>query len=257
MQKRVLELSGVRLGYGPKVVLDEVDLVVTQGDFIGLVGPNGSGKSTLLKAVLGVLRPLAGSIHLGDPPPGRVRFGYVPQFREVDERYPLSALEVVLMGAYPRLGSLRRPDAAQLERAHRCLDVVGLADLAARRFSELSGGQKQRVLVARALATEAPVLLLDEPTNGLDLRSECALMDLLATLHARGEKTVVFVSHVLGLVLSYAPRVGILHEGRLRVFDTQDLVANGELSRLYGVPLQVVEANGRRAVLPERASDER
>jgi ABC-type cobalamin/Fe3+-siderophores transport system ATPase subunit len=131
-----------------------------------------------------------------------------------------------------------------------CLDRVGAADLAPQPFSDLSGGQKQRVLVARALATGAPTLLLDEPTNDMDLRSEYDLMELFARLHDAGEMTVVIVSHLLHIVLSYAARVAILHNGRLRLFSTVELVGGSQLSEIYALPVRVVENGGHRMVIP-------
>lgn len=255
MEQPIVELRDVRLGYGAKVVLDEVNLAVNGGDFLGLVGPNGSGKTTLLNAMLGHLRCQAGEVRYGPLPQtngvaGRVRFGYVPQQQQVDVLFPLSALEVTLMGVFPRLGLFRRPAPRDRDWASDCLSQVGAADLAKRPFNELSGGQRQRVLVARALATGAHILLLDEPTNDMDLRSEHDLMELFFRLHAAGEMTMVFVSHLLNLVLSYAPRVGILHEGRLRVFATQELVGGQQLAEIYRMPLRVVDNEGYRTIVP-------
>jgi ABC-type cobalamin/Fe3+-siderophores transport system ATPase subunit len=255
----LVELTAVRLGYGRRVVLEGVDVAIQDGDFVGIVGPNGSGKSTLLNAILGQLRPQAGELRYGGPLADRhevpVRFGYVPQFREADELFPLSALEVALMGVYPRLGLFRRPGKRDREWALECLDQVSASGLARQAFRELSGGQKQRVLVARALATGAPVLLLDEPTNDMDIRSEHDLMELFARFHEAGHKTLVFVSHLLHLVLSYAPRIGILHGGTLTVLGAAEL-GNGEhLSALYGLPVEVVDHGGYRTLVPRSAHD--
>jgi ABC-type Mn2+/Zn2+ transport system ATPase subunit len=270
MGEPIVQLSQVRLGYGPKVVLEEVNLTLEEGDFLGLVGPNGSGKTTLLRAILGQLRPQAGRVEYGPWTPGgeavppasgplhppcstlrfpRTRFGYVPQHREADELFPLTALQVTLMGCYPQVGLFRWPGRAHREWALACLERVGAADLASQLFSDLSGGQKQRVLVARALATGAPTLLLDEPTNDMDLRSEYDLMQLFAQMHEVGKVTLVIVSHMLHLVLNYAARVAIIHGGRLRLFSTAELVGGSQLSEIYALPVRVVENQGHRMVI--------
>lgn len=268
MNEPIVKLSDVRLGYGPKVVLERVNLTVEEGDFLGLVGPNGSGKTTLLRAMLGQLRPQAGRVEYGPLPRQRangssqgssalaacrcpaVRFGYVPQHRETDDLFPLTALQVTLMGCYPQVGLFRWPGPEHRQWALECLDRVGAADLAEQPFSDLSGGQKQRVLVARALATSAPTLLLDEPTNDMDLRSEYDLMQLFAQLHDTGQVTVVFVTHMLHLILNYAGRVAILHSGRLQLFSTAELVGGSQLSNIYALPVRVVENAGHLTVIP-------
>lgn len=252
MSEPIVELAGVDLGYGSRVVLRDVHLSLAEGDFLGLVGPNGSGKSTLLNAMLGHLPPLAGQVRYGSQLHERLalRFGYVPQFREADALFPLSALDVALMGVYPRLGLGRRPGRREREWALACLDQVSAASFAHRAFKELSGGQQQRVLVARALATEAPVLLLDEPTNDMDVASEHELMELLRRFHDEGHKTLVIVSHILNLVLSYTTRLGILHQGTLKEFRTDQLVGGSQLTELYNRPLEVVDHGGYRTLVP-------
>ncbi|HEX9892457.1 MAG TPA: ATP-binding cassette domain-containing protein, partial [Gemmatimonadales bacterium] len=140
----LVTLRGVSLGYGARAVLQSVDLSIVTGDFLGLVGPNGSGKTTLLRGLLATLSPLAGSITIA---PG-VRFGYVPQREQIDARYPLRVLDVVLMGRYSRIGVLRRPSAADRAAAVEALAHVGIADLAEKQLADLSGGQKQRTLIA-------------------------------------------------------------------------------------------------------------
>jgi len=246
----LVRLEQVSLGYGPRVVLEDVSLEVRNGDFLALIGPNGSGKTTLLRALLGQLRPRRGSIEFSQPVRrARVSFGYVPQARAMDLAYPLTTLDVVLMGRFPQVRWCLPPGRSHRAAALAALDRVGVADLAQVQFSELSGGQQQRVLVARALATEARALLLDEPTNDMDLRSEYDLMQLLCSLHAAGGLTLVLVSHLLHNILSYAPRISILHERRLTTFDSTELTDGRHLGAIYGLPVCVVENDGHRAVL--------
>ncbi len=241
----LVALRGVALGYGSRAVLTGVDLTIAPGDFLGLVGPNGSGKTTLLRGLLGTLRPQEGEIAIA---PG-VRFGYVPQREQIDGRYPLRVLDVVLMGRYPRIGLLRRPGPADRDAARRALDHVGIADLADKRLGDLSGGQKQRTLIARALAAEPTVLVLDEPTNGLDLVATTQILGLVRDLHERDRLTVLMVSHALNEVANYVDRIALLVEGRLRVGPIGEVLTEAALTDLYGIPVEVASFGGHRIVV--------
>ncbi|MEI6501842.1 MAG: ABC transporter ATP-binding protein [Armatimonadota bacterium] len=243
--QEIVAFNEVDLGYGRRTVLGNVNLVLSVGDNLAIVGPNGCGKTTLLKALLGILPPLKGQIRRADD----VRFGYVPQRQYVDEVYPFTTLEIVLMGRYRLLGALARPANRDKRLALRCLDHVGIADLANRQYRELSGGQKQRVLIARALAGEPAVLVLDEPTNDMDLASEHAIMELVKQLRETDGITVVMVSHLLNVVANYADHLAILdHETRI-IGKLSEVLTSENLTSLYGVPVQVEMCAGQRVVL--------
>lgn len=246
MTPPLIEFRGVRLGYGRRTVLQGLDLALEEGDYLGLVGPNGAGKTTLLRALVGTLRAQEGQI-LYRGGRDRLRFGYVPQREGVDEIFPLSVQDVVLMGRYPRIGLVRRPGRSDRDHADHCLERVGMADLRSRPFRDLSGGQKQRALMARALAGEPEVLLLDEPTTGMDLASEEDTMRLVDDVHRQG-MTIVLVTHLLDLVAHHAHAVGILHEG-LTVGRVEEILTDERLSALYGRRVRVHVVDGRRIVL--------
>jgi ABC-type cobalamin/Fe3+-siderophores transport system ATPase subunit len=229
----------VQLGYGRQVVLDNVNLDILPGDFFGLVGPNGSGKTTLLRCLLGILKPLSGQVTRA---PG-LRVGYVPQREMLDTLFPLTALDIVLMGRYPHAGLFRSPRHTDRDIALQCLQQVGLADSAGKLYRELSGGQRQRVLIARALAVEPSLLVLDEPTNGLDLPTEAAILGLIERLHSEGSLTIVLVSHVLNVVARYATRMGVLLDGRLLAGEADQLMQEQVLQDVYGVPVCVQRLN--------------
>jgi zinc transport system ATP-binding protein len=214
----VLELHGVRVNLGGRPVLRDLDLAVTEGEFVALMGANGSGKSTLVRAATG-LRPLAaGRVELFGTPLAEFRqwrrVGFVPQRATAASGVPASVREVVASG---RLG--RRRLFAPLSRADRraiddALDVVRLADRASDNVATLSGGQQQRVLIARALAGEPELFFLDEPTAGVDLPNQLALADALRTLSGRGA-TVVLVAHELGPLEPLVDRAVVMRDGRI------------------------------------------
>jgi ABC-type Mn2+/Zn2+ transport system ATPase subunit len=246
---RLIEFENVDLGYGRRRVLQGVNLDVVPGDFLGIVGPNGAGKTTLLKAILGLIGPMAGRISRASE---GLRVGYVPQRESVDTLFPLTVLDIVLMGRYTRVGWFRWPGQADRDAAMAALDHVGIADLARRSYPNLSGGQKQRALIARALAGNPNLLILDEPTNGMDLASERAIMELVCRLHDDDDLTVLMVSHLLNTVVNYARRIAIVGEGVLREGDVATMVTPPELSGLYGIDVHVGTVDDRLVVLPGR-----
>ncbi len=206
-----LEVRGLTVAYLDAPVLQDVNWSVAPGRLVGIVGPNGAGKSTLLKAALGLVRPRAGTIRLfGDASDaGRARIGYVPQRASVDWDFPISAVEVVAMGLYRRIGWLSRVSGRHREAARRALETVGLAEIADRPIGQLSGGQQQRVFLARALVQEADLYLMDEPFAGVDAATEAAMLDVLRRLRAEG-RTVVVVHHDLSTVADYFDDVLLL-----------------------------------------------
>jgi manganese/iron transport system ATP-binding protein len=187
----VLRLDRVDAGYGGRRAIRDVSLAVAAGERVGVIGPNGAGKSTLFRVALGILAPWRGAVELFGAPgarrdPRRDPVAYVPQARELDATFPVSARDVVAMGRVGRRGPFRWPGAHDRAAVARALEVVGLADQAGRPFGALSGGQQQRVLLARALASEAHLLLLDEPATGVDAPTRRRVDALIGELAADG-----------------------------------------------------------------------
>ncbi len=195
-----LSFQNVNFRYAEARVLREVSFEVAEKSCSCIIGPNGGGKTTLLKLALGLLKPESGEIRILDHAPhvGCKMIGYVPQHMQFDTQFPVTALEVVLMGRLDRLPWWGRFAESDRQAAERALGEVGLAETAGRPFADLSGGQKQRVLIARALVTEPRLLLLDEPTANIDLSVEEQFLRTLDSL--RDEMTILMVSHDLGLV---------------------------------------------------------
>lgn len=248
MAAHLIEFRQVDLGYGLKTVLSHLSFSIEEGDFFAIVGPNGAGKTTLLRSILGILKPQQGEICFALK---EAAFGYVPQEKELDSVFPLSAHEIVLMGRVKRLGPWRRPGKEDREIAFRSLDQAGIAHLAKAPFQELSGGQKQRVLIARALAAEPHILILDEPTSGMDLPSERSIMELVKRLHEAERLTIVMATHNLNVVANYARKIAIVDRERevFLVGSTEEVLTDEHLSRLYRLGVRVLEVEGRKTIL--------
>jgi len=228
----ILSVSGVTCRYGTPgetaPALEDIDLVIRQDDFLGLIGPNGGGKTTLLKIMLGLIRPQQGTVKvLGrDPRDVSRQIGYVPQTAQIDHHAPATVRDVVLtgrLGLTPRGFRYGREHMAPADRAMEEADVLEFAD---RRIGELSGGQRQRVLIARALASDIRILLLDEPMAGVDLHMEAGILGTLNRLNET--MPIVLVSHDVSFVSEHLKRVACLNR-RLVVHDaaeiTQDVIA--------------------------------
>jgi ABC-type Mn2+/Zn2+ transport system ATPase subunit len=211
MPTPLLRLEDADFGYEGRAIVHRASLVVRADEFVVLVGANGSGKSTLVRGLLGLLPPLSGRVERR----AGLRIGYVPQRETLDPLYPLSAADVVMMGAARDLRPWQRLGKAERDRAHAALLACGVTDFATRRYAALSGGQRQRVLLARALATDPEVLLLDEPTAGVDPVAERALLDLLGDLAHRRHLAVWMVTHHLHAIADRADRVATVEEGRV------------------------------------------
>lgn len=230
----VVTCQDVSLGYGRLTVLEHVDVSLELGAYVGVVGPNGAGKTTLLKALTGILRPLAGRITIARRPDGRLpRFGYVSQSSELDDSYPVSTLDVVLMGRTWHAGPFRPHRPADIAAAHQALARVGMDHLAQWPYRELSRGQQQRVLLARALAGDPDILCLDEPTNFLDPDAQVSFMDTLEEMRRNHQMTVLVVTHLLQSVANHADGVWLVHGGRVRVLSDPSQVQQ-ELARVLG-----------------------
>ena len=179
------ECSGLSAGYGGPPAIEGLEFAVEPGRLIGVLGPNGGGKSTLFRVLTGEIRPSAGTVSVAG------RCAVVPQTERSRLDFPVSALDVALMGAIARRPWWRRPTRADRRAALDALGVVGLSEEAHRTFGELSGGQRQRVLIARALVQDARLVLLDEPFSGLDAPSTERLLGLLADLAAAGHGVLI------------------------------------------------------------------
>ena len=232
----------LRAGYDGRAVVEGVTIDVRPGDRVALLGPNGGGKTTLFRALLGQIPPLGGTI---DSP---VPAATVPQTKRSRLDYPVSALDVALMGSLARLPWWRRPGRSERSAALEALARVDLRDRARDSFGALSGGQRQRVLIARALVQDAQLLLLDEPYSGLDAASADRLTALLRELAAGGRGLVV-ATHDLEEAKAY-DRVLCLNREQIAFGPPGEVLDQATLERTYGAAIVTLPGGGGRAVLP-------
>jgi manganese/zinc/iron transport system ATP- binding protein len=239
-QPPAVRVEDLTVAYRDKPVLWDIDLAVPQGVLMAVVGPNGAGKTTLLKAILGLVRPVAGTVEIlgRSYREQRKQIGYVPQRGTVDWDFPTTVMDVVLMGTYGQIGWLRRPGASQRAAATQALERVGMAAFARRQISQLSGGQQQRVFLARALVQDAQVYFMDEPFQGVDAVTEKTIVDLLRDLRNSG-RTVFVVHHDLSTVAEYFDWVTLLNVKK---------VASGPVSEVF-TPANISSAYGTRSAV--------
>jgi manganese/zinc/iron transport system ATP- binding protein len=249
-----LSIHDLTVAYNRKPVLWDIEYEAPDRALIAIVGPNGAGKSTLIKAVLGLVPAASGLVEVFGRPVARQRhlIGYVPQRGSVDWDFPVSALEVVAMGLYGRIGWLRPVARRHREAARACLDQVGMADYAERQISQLSGGQQQRVFLARALAQEATLYFMDEPFAGVDAATETAIVDVLRRLKDEG-RTVIAVHHDLQTVPEYFEHVLLLNGRVIAAGSVAEAFTPDNLRRTYGGRLTLLDdaatALARRAAV--------
>jgi len=238
MSEEVIRLDDVWVKYGDFTVLEEVNLSVQNLDFLGIIGPNGGGKTTLLKVILGLIKPIRGSVTvLGDSPEKSRRFiGYVPQISQFDREFPVTVLDVVLMGRLGRKGFLRKYSEEDEKIAYEALESVEMLELKDRQVGKLSGGELQRVFLARALAADPKILLLDEPTASIDEPTKTELYELLKKLNRR--ITIILVSHDIGVISSHVDKIACLNK-RLFYHGSKEIEIE-TIEKTYQCPIDLI-----------------
>lgn len=207
MSTPFIELDDVSFAYQDAPVLKNATCKILEGEYVGIIGPNGGGKTTLLKLIMGFLKPNKGEVRIEGKFPSAVlpQIGYVPQTVRFDKLFPISVLEVVLLGRLAHLPWYGRYSRKDKEIAQEALRTVGLQDFQNRAYGTLSGGQAQRTLIARALASQPKLLLLDEPTASIDAQTQLEIYNLLKTF--QNEMTIIMVTHDLNAAINYVEKV--------------------------------------------------
>lgn len=237
-----LFIRDLTVAYHRKPVLWDIDLEVPPAVVSGIVGPNGAGKSTLIKAVLDLVPQTSGKVEIFGAPyrAQRALVGYVPQRESVDWNYPITALELVAMGLYRKIGWFRPVTSRYREKARAAMEQVGMADFADRQISRLSGGQQQRIFLARALVQDAAMYFMDEPFAGVDAATEEAIMEILQQLRTQG-KTVFVVHHDLDTVRRYFDYLIMLNMRVVAAGPSSEVFTDENLRRTYGGRLTLLD----------------
>lgn len=231
-----LEIKALSARYGGQsdYALKDVSFDLHSGEILGIIGANGAGKSTLIKAILGLI-PASGQIKIfgGNLAQVRQKLAYIPQRKDIDWDFPVCALDICLMGMYPRIGWLRRIKAQHKEEALSYLRQVELEDFAMRPIGALSGGQQQRVFMARALAQKAELIILDEPFAGIDQKTQETLFNILKNLKSDG-KSIMIVHHNLQAASKHFDRVVLLNKSLIALGEPKDVMTQENIGLTYG-----------------------
>jgi iron complex transport system ATP-binding protein len=241
-----LRADGVRLGYGERVVVEDLDLDVVTGTITAVIGPNGCGKSTLLRALGRLLKPSAGQVLLDGKRIDRLPtrevakiLGLLPQSPIAPEG--LTVADLVARGRHPHQAWYRQWSSDDEQAVAQALEWTGIADLAERPVDELSGGQRQRAWISMVLAQGTDLLLLDEPTTFLDLAHQVDVLELVRRLHREAGRTVVMVLHDLNFAARYADRLVAMRDGRIiAAGEPADVITEELLAEVFGLDARVI-----------------
>ena len=245
----IIRFDHASFGFPGVVALQDVTLDIQPGEFIGVIGPNGSGKTTLCRAVLGLIAPIEGHLHIFDCACDKLRchhrakIGYLPQKGVVDRNFPVTVLETVMMGRYGALGLFTRPGRKDRQIAMAALAHVAMDGHHDTALGQLSGGQQQRVFIARALAQQPKVLLLDEPTTGLDITTQHNVIELVEQLHQELGLTVLLITHDINMIRTRVDRLVLLKTRVFAAGPPAEVLKPEILRQVYGKDLVIAENN--------------
>jgi zinc transport system ATP-binding protein len=231
----LLEMNSLSASYGTAIVLENVSLRVMENDFIGVIGPNGGGKTTLLRIILGLLKPVSGSLLFNTSQLDSKSIGYLPQISTGDTNYPITVTDIVLSGLMIKKGIISRMSSSDRVRAAEVMDELGLSGLRSSTLNELSGGQMQRAFLARAIIGEPKLLLLDEPGNFVDSTFENDFYEKLRVLNKR--MAILMVSHDVGTISSHIKSFACVNK-TLHYHPSHEITNDDLVS--YGCPIQLV-----------------
>lgn len=246
----IIKFSHATVAYQNKIALEDVSIAIYQGEFLGIIGPNGSGKTTFLKSILGLVRPVSGSIQIFDCACHKLRchhkakIGYIPQKGHIDPDFPVTVMEAVMMGRYSALGLFKRPGKKDRELALQAIREVEMDGYIHAPMGHLSGGQQQRVLIARALVQQPEVLLMDEPTTGIDIPTQHSIIRLISSLHRTYHLTILLVTHDINMISPYVDRLALLNNRLYSAGRPAEVLQENILTEIYGKQVVVTPKEG-------------
>ncbi len=248
-----VEFDKVTVAYEDRIALLDVSFKIPCNKFTCILGPNGAGKTTLLKTILGLVKPVTGSVKVfgkdvtAHKSEIRRLIGYVPQKDMMDLSIPVTVKDVVSMGLYGKYGLMLMSRRKIMEKVSKALKIVGLSNLVETPFSHLSGGQQQRVLIARALVKSPKMLILDEPFSGIDITSRDVIIEVLKKFIDEGG-TVIMSTHDINPILDYADYIMFLNKSVITFGPKEEVMNEENLSKLYGLKAKFISLNGREYV---------
>jgi zinc/manganese transport system ATP-binding protein len=253
----ILELSRISVRYKDRIVLNEIDIEVKAGEFIGMIGPNGAGKTTLLRVILGLLTPSGGSVKISGTPirHGNRAVGYVPQKIQLDPDIPLRGRDLVGLGIDGHRWGIPLPSRSRQQKIEEVLSAVDALGYADSPVGKLSGGEQQRLLIAQALLTNPKILLLDEPLSNLDIRSAHEIIRLVSKISKEKGIAVILVAHDMNPLLGVMDKILYLAQGNAVMGSVEEVIQNEVLTRLYGFDVEVLRIRGRILVVGGTDSD--
>lgn len=231
----LFEMNSLSVSYGDGFVLRDINFTVNESDFIGVIGPNGGGKTTLLKVILGLLKPVSGSISFSKSLAEGKCIGYLPQMSTGDNKYPVTVTDVIMSGMMIRKRIMSGMSSSDKQKAARVIDELGLSSFTHSSLSELSGGQLQRVFLGRAIIGDPKLLLLDEPGNFVDSNFENDFYERLRILNKR--MAILMVSHDIGMISSHVKSYACVNMG-LHYHPSSEITNEQLLA--YGCPIQLI-----------------
>ena len=247
----VVELKDVEIRLGGRVIQEDINLTVRDGEFIAILGPNGAGKSTLLKLLLGLIRPSRGSVRIMGAPAkrGNKEIGYAPQHRVLEADLALRARDVVGFGLDGNKWGPGWPSRKRDALIDTALEEVDALQFANAPVGQLSGGEQQRILIAQALLTDPRLLLLDEPLASLDISREQEIVSVIDRVCRARNVAVMLVTHDINPLLPIVDRVLYMANGRCAIGKPEEVITSEQLTSLYGSPIEVLESRGRLFVV--------
>jgi zinc transport system ATP-binding protein len=231
---KLLQLDNVTAGYDNGIVLRDVSMTVLDQDFIGVIGPNGGGKTTLIKLILGLIKPVSGTVQRFDKQEGSF-IGYLPQQSQIDRKFPITVQDIVLSGRMSAGGMFNRYSSKDKNQASDSLSQMGISHLARRTAAELSGGQLQRVFICRALISSPKLLILDEPNTFVDNRFEHEMYELLQQFNER--MAIMIISHDVGTISYFVKTIACVNT--YLHYHPSNIITEEQLAG-YNCPLQII-----------------
>jgi len=248
----LVEAENLTAGYPERTVWREASFTIKKGEFVAIIGPNGAGKTTLFRLILGLVRPMGGSIRLfgSGPRRGSPRIGYVPQHHTIDDESHIESLEIVRLALSGKKWGFSPFSSDDRRAAILALDAVGATELARHPMAELSGGELQRIFLAEALVSNPDLLLLDEPLSNLDMRRERELLRLVNEVVRKRDVAALLIAHNINPLLPYLDKVIYIANGKVASGKPSEVLTSESLSALYEIPVEVLhDSRGNLAII--------